>query len=211
MAQILIDAHDPFGRPAEPSGAILQRVWACRAFRMRAYVLEGTLPDVHTGQAVEMASRHRLGHHGGTSRSVSSTSCRRRVRVCTSVQRRIARPAASTTNGSGGARVVQAVGRARRRPVAGSWKKTRGSPQARCWATRGNCRPEKGWKGWVTVKISSPSMSWGVVDDLFEWPRGRADHPSEVAQAPGLWTRGLPALTAARQAGRLGVAVDGRP
>src|SRR2546427_2804197 len=159
MAQVLINDDNLFGRPAERDGALPQGILARRAFRILEDLLKRTLPDIQTRQALEMARSNLLGHHCGTSRSVSSMSCSRRVSICRSVNRRIARPAASTTKGSEGARFVQAVGRERMRPVAGSWKNTRGSPQASRWAMRGNCCPERGWKGWVTVKLRSPSVS----------------------------------------------------
>ena len=44
-----------------------------------------------------------------------------------------------------------------------------------------------------------------------QWPRGRADHPTEAPQAPRLRTRGQPALTTTHQARCLEAAGDGRP
>jgi hypothetical protein len=61
------------------------------------------------------------------------------------------------------------------------------------------------------VKQSSLSVSWGVVNDSFKRPRGRADHPSEAAQAPGLWAGRLRPPPTARLAGRLDAVGDVRP
>jgi tetratricopeptide (TPR) repeat protein len=51
----------------------------------------------------------------------------------------------------------------------------------------------------------------GAHPGLEPWPRGRADHPSEVTQTPGRWPDRLCPAPTARLAGRLGAAGDGRP
>src|SRR2546427_12961631 len=89
MAQVLINDDNLFGRPAERDGALPQGILARRAFRILEDLLKRTLPDIQTRQALEMARSNLLGHHCGTSRSVSSMSCSRRVSICRSVNRRI--------------------------------------------------------------------------------------------------------------------------
>ena len=54
------------------------------------------------------------------------------------------------------------------------------------------------------------AVTAGLTLALEQRPRGRPDHPPEVAQAPGLWPRRLSALTATRHAGRLGAVTNGR-
>ena len=57
--------------------------------------------------------------------------------------------------------------------MAGSWKKTRGSPQASRWAMRGNCWPDRGWKGWVTGDMVG--LNWMAAQRIskgFYWDFG---------------------------------------
>jgi hypothetical protein len=54
--------------------------------------------------------------------------------------RKCERPADARTNGSGGAKLVQSVGKNLSLPMS-SRKKTRSSPQARYWSTNLSSRP----------------------------------------------------------------------
>src|SRR5262249_39387718 len=120
VAQILIDDDDSVGIPAQGQGTFAQRVLPRRAFGILEHLLERALAYIQTGEALKMAQCKLLPDHGSTSWCAASQSLSRRTSACRSVSRRIARDAARRTNGSGGARSVQAVGRERTWPVMGS-------------------------------------------------------------------------------------------